>query len=149
MVKNIIKRFFSKNPKLESDKSDISLPVKITKNQEAYIKALLDAVLEEESMQTFKKHGNHVDLEFGDSDTSHILYFGILDLPILMEPNTNGWTAKRVYIDRIEGDNEVNAFSEMEFLFQYPNPMRNEKPFNQDGISFSWRQFAKVYIPKD
>lgn len=114
---NILKKLFPKKPGMENLQDDIHLPVSITKNTEAYIKALMEEVLKEEGFESLKQYGDHVYLDWGDGNSSHILYFGVLDLPILMEPENNGWKATRVHIDRLEKVGEPTAlYKNMTFL---------------------------------
>lgn len=67
---------------------------------------------------------NEVILEFGSEKAVHILYYGICDLSILMQPNNDGWTATEVYISRFESDNDLHK--DRELLFLIPNMMANE-----------------------
>ena len=150
MIKKAIRKFINKqNDKfLVDNKSDISLPAKITKNQEEYVRSLMLAVLEVEDMERFKKYGEEVSIMFGDGNTSHILYFSTLDLSVLMEPDENGWVATHVYMDIIEGKNDKNNYSELEFLFQFPN-INEGIAFVDENREYHWLEFAKIYKYKN
>jgi len=113
------------------------------KFHEKYINAVWECIKREGELNSLYID-NEFFLEFGDSSAIHIVYLGVCDLCILMEPENDGWTATRVCVDRTEGNESI--YSDMTFLFTIPNTMADDPAvFNQDKELCRWMERAKVY----
>lgn len=107
----------------------------------------LFSVVEQE---TAIKDNDRFSLEFGSPAAIHILSLNTDVLHVLMEPENDGWTATKVYLDRVVRDKESNtAYNDMTFLFNIPNSLYGQQPFVVDGVEYRWAKYAKVYAAKD
>lgn len=113
--------------------------------KEQYMNALFSVVGQEIAI----KENDQFSLEFGTPTAIHILALNKADLHVLMEPENDGWTATRVYLDRVISDKGSNAaYNDMTFLFNIPNSFYGQKPFVADGIEYRWAKYARVYAAK-
>ena len=145
---NILKRIFARLFGGASAPTSARIPFKPNEIQyrEKYILAVARIVADEESLEMLRD-GKFIFLEFGGPSSVHILYFGLCDLSILMTPESDGWSAQQVYVDR--GENMWMGEG-MEFLFQYLNPLANDPPVIDNGqVLVTWGEYAKVYAHVD
>lgn len=143
---NFLKKLFRKKA---VNNFVITLPFKDMRFPDVYLKNILKIMGDAGDLDYLEIDGNF-SLEFCDKNTTHILYHGYTDTAILFEPESNGWTVTRVYLDRITSDQDSNiAFKNMEFLFKIPNILFGMKPFTDEGVDYWYPEFAAVYKERE
>lgn len=143
---NFLKKLFSKMT-APSDEVVVHMLLNISeiRFKEQYMDALFSVVGQEITL----KDDDQFSLEFGTPTAIHILSLNTDVLHVLMEPENDGWTATKVYIDRVTSDKGSNtAYNDMTLLFNIPNSMYGQKTYVEDGIEYRWTKYAKVYAAK-
>lgn len=144
---NFFKRLFSKKA-APSDEIVVHMLFNISevRFKEEYMEALFSIV----GQETTLKNNDQFSLEFGTPSTIHIVSFTGNNLYVLMEPENDGWTATKVYLDRFTSDKGPNAaYKDMTFLFNIPNSFYGQKPLVDHGIEYQWAKYARVYVAGD
>lgn len=142
---NFIKKLFKKQQDHELFNIQFPFEISVIKYHEVYLSKLLN-ILENEGDIEYLRTEGRFDLIFGTKDTTHIIYYLYSDVLIMFEPEKDGWTATRVYIDYTENQNKTNlAYKNMTFLFKIPNILFGEKPYIDDDVNYTYPQYASVY----
>ena len=114
------------------------------RHREVYFTALLTVINAAGSIHSLEDDGQF-SLAYGSPDTLHILYHHGSKIPILMEPETGGWTARHVYLALVEFQRkEYDENPGMRFLFKFPNRYFGRVFADMpDDVQFS--EWANVY----
>ena len=107
---------------------------------EKYISGLLEVIKNEDELRSFEID-QALYLEFGNYSGIHIIYFGICDLYILMEPEKDNWNSSKVYVARMAGERERFDEDGFKFLFRTANSCYGEP----NDIDIEWSEYAYVY----
>lgn len=85
---------------------DTPFDLSSVRNSDAYLRAIMQLISDNGDIPSLEIDGAFY-LEFGDKDASHILYLGVCDLPIFLEPEGVDWKATRVYLANFEGHDKI------------------------------------------
>ena len=115
---NLLKKLFAK----KTEKTGVELevlfnPLKI-KHPEKYWSAFFKVF----NAEATPSNGDQIEILFGSTDTTHIVYYCYEDVYVLMQPENDGWTATSVWAAGFEGADEIAAKTNTPFLFKFKNP---------------------------
>lgn len=143
---NFLKKLFRKKA---VDHFVIMLPFKPMRFRDTYLKNII-RIMANEGDQDYLTEDCPFYLIFGDETVTHIIYHGYTDIYILMEPEKDGWTATRVYVDITQSSAETgHEFDDLEFRLKIPNPCFGMPSFTDEGVDFWYPEFAAVYKERE
>ncbi len=141
---NFLKKLFKRKQK-DVESYVVILPFNTIRFHEVYLKNIL-RIMVDEGEQDYLTEGCPFYLVFGDETVTHIIYHGYTDIYMLMEPERDGWTATRVYLDVAQSSKDSgHEFDHMDFRLKIPNPCAGMSDFTDDGVDYWHPEFAAVY----
>lgn len=112
-----------------------------------YAKALFQIIEKGGCLEDLEKE-NEVELMWGDQTCTHLMYYGYADVYILMEPDKNGWQARRVYATSTDQQAELCQRNGHQFLFKIPGLLFEplDDLFESVVGKIDWSDWTRVYL---